>query len=222
MPWLIRVRGDGRRAVFRDHRGALSYRRVSLFDLPAGPCGLPRGSGCWRRHGGRSRVPCDLRRGPDDRPAVARGRLRCGRDQPALPARVLPQFGQSLNSMHSYRGQLQGKYVRCSCCLPLVGRAAAATPSALTCQDARTMTTLKNNTPARGGRDAGALTSSYFLNATTFCVCVPRPSMPRCMTSPFLRNTGAGLPSFLMPTPTPGGVPVVMTSPASSVMNWLT
>jgi len=57
------------------------------------------------------------------------------------------------------------------------------------------------------------------LKATTFWVCSPRPSMPRCITSPRFKNTGAGLPSFLTPMPTPGGVPVVMMSPGSSVMN---
>ena len=35
--------------------------------------------------------------------------------------------------------------------------------------------------------------------------------------SPAFRNCGG-----FMPKPTPGGVPVVMTSPGSSVMNWLT
>jgi hypothetical protein len=38
------------------------------------------------------------------------------------------------------------------------------------------------------------------------------------MTSPGLRNTGFGL----IPRPTPGGVPVQMMSPGSSVMYWLT
>jgi hypothetical protein len=50
--------------------------------------------------------------------------------------------------------------------------------------------------------------------ATTSWRCSPRPSMPRCMTLPGLRNTGSGL----TPMPTPGGVPVLMTSPGSSVM----
>ncbi len=40
--------------------------------------------------------------------------------------------------------------------------------------------------------------------------------MPSVMTSPPLRKTGG-----FMPRPTPGGVPVVMTSPARSSMNWL-
>ena len=38
--------------------------------------------------------------------------------------------------------------------------------------------------------------------------------MPSVMTSPALRYCGVGF----MPMPTPGGVPVVMTSPGSSVM----
>ena len=60
-------------------------------------------------------------------------------------------------------------------------------------------------------------------NAWTVWVCSPNPSMPRCITSPGRRKRGAGVPSFyLMPMPTPGGVPVVSTSPGSSVMNWLT
>ena len=44
--------------------------------------------------------------------------------------------------------------------------------------------------------------------------CSPRPSMPSVTTSPTLRNFGG-----FMPVPTPGGVPVVMMSPGSSVMN---
>ena len=42
--------------------------------------------------------------------------------------------------------------------------------------------------------------------------CSPRPSMPSVTTSPILRNCGG-----FMPAPTPGGVPVVMMSPGSSV-----
>lgn len=56
--------------------------------------------------------------------------------------------------------------------------------------------------------------SPYILNGTTFCCCWPRPSMPSVMTSPAFKNRGG-----FMPRPTPGGVPVVMTSPASSTMN---
>ena len=48
---------------------------------------------------------------------------------------------------------------------------------------------------------------------TTLCFCSPRPAMPSAMTSPGLRKTGG-----FMPRPTPGGVPVVMTSPGSSTM----
>ena len=54
--------------------------------------------------------------------------------------------------------------------------------------------------------------------ATTCCVCSPRPCTPRRMVWPGLRNTGSGF----MPRPTPGGVPVLMMSPACSVMKWLT
>ena len=50
--------------------------------------------------------------------------------------------------------------------------------------------------------------------ATTSCRCSPNPSMPRRMTLPGFRNTGCGL----TPMPTPGGVPVLITSPGSSVM----
>jgi hypothetical protein len=54
--------------------------------------------------------------------------------------------------------------------------------------------------------------------STTFCVCTPSPSHDSRITSPTLRNTGCGL----MPEPTPGGVPVAITSPACNVMKWLT
>src|SRR5262249_43267067 len=53
------------------------------------------------------------------------------------------------------------------------------------------------------------------LNATTFCCCSPRPSMPRRTTSPACRYFGVGF----MPMATPGGVPVTITSPGSSTMN---
>ena len=47
--------------------------------------------------------------------------------------------------------------------------------------------------------------------------CSPRPSMPKRMTCPARKNTGSGL----MPRPTPGGVPVEMTSPGCSDMQRL-
>ena len=43
--------------------------------------------------------------------------------------------------------------------------------------------------------------------------CSPRPWMPTRITLPGFRNTGSGL----TPAPTPGGVPVLITSPATSV-----
>ncbi len=52
-------------------------------------------------------------------------------------------------------------------------------------------------------RPSGPLTSP--LNATTFCFCSPRPSMPSVTTSPAFRHCGG-----FMPSPTPGGVPVVI------------
>jgi len=45
----------------------------------------------------------------------------------------------------------------------------------------------------------------------------PSPSMPSSTTSPAFRYCGG-----FMPKPTPAGVPVLMTSPGRSVMNWLT
>ena len=54
------------------------------------------------------------------------------------------------------------------------------------------------------------------LKGTTSWRCSPRPSMPRVITSPFFRYFGG-----FMPRPTPGGVPVVITSPGSRVMKWL-
>ncbi len=54
--------------------------------------------------------------------------------------------------------------------------------------------------------------------STTFCCCTPSPSTDSFMVSPTFRNTGSGL----TPKPTPGGVPVAITSPACSVMKWLT
>src|SRR3954453_5740269 len=54
----------------------------------------------------------------------------------------------------------------------------------------------------------------YILNRTTFWRCSPSPSMPSVTTSPALRNVGG-----FMPSPTPGGVPVVITSPGSITKN---
>jgi hypothetical protein len=53
----------------------------------------------------------------------------------------------------------------------------------------------------------------FFLNATTFWCCSPKPSIPKVIVSPRFKNTGAGLPFFFTPMPTPGGVPVQITSP---------
>ena len=53
-------------------------------------------------------------------------------------------------------------------------------------------------------------------HARTFCVCTPSFSMPTRMICPGLRYLGG-----FMPKPTPGGVPVVMISPGSNVMNSL-
>src|SRR4030095_10219910 len=50
---------------------------------------------------------------------------------------------------------------------------------------------------------------------TTLCRDSPKPSIPRATTSPAFKYTGAGR----MPSATPAGVPVLMTSPGSSVMN---
>src|SRR5262249_59082175 len=61
-----------------------------------------------------------------------------------------------------------------------------------------------------GGRAGGG----YALDFTTFCCCSPSPSMPRRTTSPALRNCGG-----FMPRPTPGGVPVMITSPGSITKN---
>src|SRR4029079_6901734 len=52
----------------------------------------------------------------------------------------------------------------------------------------------------------------------TFCRDSPRRSMPSATTSPGARYTGDGF----IPSPTPAGVPVLMTSPGKSVMNSLT
>jgi hypothetical protein len=54
-------------------------------------------------------------------------------------------------------------------------------------------------------------------HAMTCCCCSPNFWIPSRTVSPAFRNTGVG---FLL-APTPGGVPVVMMSPGSSVMNWL-
>lgn len=52
--------------------------------------------------------------------------------------------------------------------------------------------------------------------ATTFCLCSPKPAMPVINLSPGFRKTCG-----VRPSPTPGGVPVAIRSPGSSVMKWL-
>ena len=54
------------------------------------------------------------------------------------------------------------------------------------------------------------------LSAITFWRWTPRPSMPSSIRSPALRYCGG-----FCPMPTPGGVPVEMTSPGMRLMNWL-
>src|SRR5262249_61546927 len=50
---------------------------------------------------------------------------------------------------------------------------------------------------------------SRHAESTTFWHDSPNPSMPSATISPAFRYTGAGF----MPRPTPGGVPVLITSP---------
>src|SRR5271165_1362205 len=50
--------------------------------------------------------------------------------------------------------------------------------------------------------------------ATSFCSCSPNPSIPSFIVCPTFRKIGFGF----FPSPTPGGVPVAMMSPAFSVM----
>src|SRR5215471_17003440 len=57
---------------------------------------------------------------------------------------------------------------------------------------------------------------SYILNRATFWVCSPSPAMLSLTTSPTFKYFGSGF----MPSATPGGVPVMMTSPGSRTMNW--
>jgi len=65
-----------------------------------------------------------------------------------------------------------------------------------------------------GGREAGG-SKPHTLNFTIFCCCSPSPWTPSRTTSPARKNFGSGL----MPMPTPGGVPVMITSPGSMTKN---
>src|SRR5271166_3432227 len=64
----------------------------------------------------------------------------------------------------------------------------------------------------RPGPEARPRQSAF--HATTRCACRPSPSTPSDIVSPALRKRCGFLPE-----PTPGGVPVVMTSPGSRIMN---
>src|SRR5262252_8435549 len=63
--------------------------------------------------------------------------------------------------------------------------------------------------------DSPMARAPYARNRTTFWVCSPSPAMLSFTTSPTFRNFGSGF----MPSATPGGVPVIMTSPGSRTMN---
>ena len=69
------------------------------------------------------------------------------------------------------------------------------------------------NTETASSSLALAVNASRYA-ATISWRCSPSASMPSVTTSPTLRYCGG-----FMPVPTPGGVPVVMTSPGNSVMN---
>jgi N-acetyl-gamma-glutamyl-phosphate reductase len=69
------------------------------------------------------------------------------------------------------------------------------------------------NQAARRRPDCCLIAGPYQACFTCWC-CTPRPSIPTSIVSPPLRNRGG-----FMPRPTPGGVPVVMMSPASRCMN---
>jgi len=62
--------------------------------------------------------------------------------------------------------------------------------------------------PPPDSRQAGSAITSWR--------CWPNPSIPNSTTSPARKNCGG-----FFPMPTPGGVPVEITSPGCSVMNWL-
>ena len=77
---------------------------------------------------------------------------------------------------------------------------------------ARPTRTARSRSP---GRVSATVSSSGIAgqSATHFWRCSPSPSMARCISSPAFRNTGSGL----TPSPTPGGVPVEITSPGCRV-----
>ena len=68
-------------------------------------------------------------------------------------------------------------------------------------------------TPSLSPACPGTTGVQAFGYATTSCCCSPNPAIPRRSLSPFLRKRCG-----VRPMPTPGGVPVVMMSPGSSVM----
>src|SRR2546423_3282471 len=73
---------------------------------------------------------------------------------------------------------------------------------------------------AAGLQSVGISPSSLcpaFLYSTTCCLDSPNPSIPTSTMSPGFRYFGGFIPS-----PTPAGVPVLITSPGRSVMNSLT
>jgi hypothetical protein len=85
------------------------------------------------------------------------------------------------------------------------------------CHDAYKQMFLEVAAPIRGDRIRTMRNRPlYACHATACCRDSPRPSMPSSTVSPAFIYCGGFIPS-----PTPAGVPVLITSPGSSVMNSL-
>ena len=84
----------------------------------------------------------------------------------------------------------------------------------VTAADAPAMDAPAMDAPAMDASAAGVSAAGV---SAVACRCSPRPWMPRRIVWPARKNTGCGF----CPMPTPGGVPVAITSPGCRLMNWL-
>ena len=143
-----------------------------------------------------------------DVPPLAHPRRASDRAHPLVVARprargtrsrrtAFRRSGRSSSCGSRPRGARRGSRARCprgSACTPRAARAAA-----------RSVVRIASLRPAAGpGASAGRIRWRW----------VPRPSIPSSTTSPAFRKVGG-----LHAQATPAGVPVLMTSPGSSVMN---
>jgi len=181
---------------------AARWVRIPLPALPSAALGRglsgsrERGFCCGARAGNSRR----RRRSNPQSPARGRGRPREGRSQIVSGMLPVVQTAMATPRLAARRAASEAAG----------GEVLPSTPRALT----RPGVGKRKHAPSCVPTRRPSRTFRYCGQATTVCCWRPRPWISSAIVSPTLRNTGG-----FMPRPTPGGVPVVTTSPASSTMN---